>query len=189
MKNLLNYKKLKMAILTIAIFSLLSSCAPGIDQVRNIPDITEMPTLSAKNITLFHSQYGKTRLRIQASTVNVFSMIETPKTEFLEGIYVEFLSDSLTATSFFKADKAIYFEKENRWEATGNIEAMNIEGTRFNTEFIEWDERTGLIQSNQYIKVTDKETIIVGNGFKAKQDFTDWKILNPTGIFTIDQKD
>ncbi len=179
--------RVKITVFSTVVFTLFTTCAPGIDEVRNIPDITEMPTLSVKNMELLHSQHGRVRLKIKSQTVNLYSFKENSKTEFPHGIYVEFLSDDQTVISFLKANHAIYYEKEARWEATGNVEAMNSEGTIFNTEYIEWDERKGIIQSDKYIKVTDKDAIIVGTGFTAKQDFTDWKILRPTGILSVEQ--
>ena len=145
--------------------------------------------MSAENMDMFHSQYGKVNLRVVAKTVNLYSMLEEPRTEFPNGIVVEFFDDSMNVTSYLSANNAIYYEKEQRWEAYGDVEAKNAEGTVFNTEFLEWDENSEEIKSDKYIRVTDKDGIIVGHGFRARQDFTDWKIFKTTGVFNVDQKD
>lgn len=188
-KLLYKIKSSRIAAILVAVLFLFNACAEGIQDNRDIPDIVNYPGLSANNMELFRSQYGKVHLKVKAQTVNVFSYQEEPKTEFPDGIVVEFFDDNMNVTSYLSANKAVYYEKENRWEAIGNVEAKNIEGTLFNTEYIEWDEKTELIKSDRFIKVTDKDAIFIGRGFRAKQDFTDWKIFNISGDFRIDKSE
>ena len=147
------------------------------------------PGLSANKVELLHSQYGKVKLKVITQTVNVFSYQEEPKTEFPDGIVVEFFDDSMNVTSYLSANRAVYYENDNRWEAMGDVEAKNIEGTLFNTEYIEWDEKNEVIKSDRFIKVTEKDAIIIGRGFRAKQDFTDWEIFNISGDFSINKSE
>ena len=165
------------------------ACTDAIDDIRSNPNITDLPSMSAKTVELFHSQYGEVKLRVKAATVNVFSLEENPRTEFPDGIHVEFLDKNRNVTSYLSANKAVYHEKENRWEAMGNVEAKNIEGTIFNTEYLEWDEKKEVIKSDHFVKVTDQDGIIYGKGFLARQDFTDWRILKPTGEFNVNQNE
>lgn len=177
----------------VAIFAtilfMFYACTEGIDDIRTIPDIINYPAMTVTNAELFHSQYGKVKLKVSAKTIEVYSYLEDPKIEFPEGILVEFFDDNQNITSYLTADKATYFENKSRWEALGNVEAKNVEGTVFNTEYIEWDEKEEIIKSDRFIKVTEKDAIIVGRGFRAKQDFTDWKIFNISGDFNINQRD
>ncbi|HPW65990.1 MAG TPA: LPS export ABC transporter periplasmic protein LptC [Salinivirgaceae bacterium] len=191
MINKISYSKKpsRIATILVAVLFLFNACAEGIHNNRNIPDIVNYPGLSANKVELLHSQYGTVKLKVKAQTVNVFSYQEEPKTEFPDGIVVEFFDDSMNVTSYLSANKAVYYEKDNRWEAIGNVEAKNIEGTLFNTEYIEWDEKTELIKSDRFIKVTEKDAIILGRGFRAKQDFTDWKIFDISGDFSINKSE
>jgi len=176
-------------IFLVPLFLFLFGCKNKFGQLPNIDDITDHPTLSAVDIDLYQSQNGKTNLRIIAHIVNVYSFQEEPTTDFPEGINVEFFDEDGVVTSYFRANSAIYYDKQNRWEAFGDIQAQNIEGAVFNTEYIEWDEISGEIKSDRAVKITDKEGTFYGRGFRSKQDFTDWTILNPTGEFLIDQNE
>jgi LPS export ABC transporter protein LptC len=183
------YKSNGIVALLAAILFAFNSCTDKIDDIRAIPNITDHPAMSATNVELFHSQFGIVKMKVLANTVNVFNFQDEPKTEFPDGINVEFFDDKRNVTSYLSANKAVYYEKQNRWEAMGNVEAKNIEGTIFNTEYIEWDEKREEIKSDRFIKVTDKDAIIIGKGFQAKQNFTDWKILKPTGVFNVNQQE
>ena len=46
-----------------------------------------------------------------------------------------------------------------------------------------------MIKSDRFIKVTEKDAIIIGRGFRAKQDFTDWEIFNISGDFSINKSE
>ncbi|MDD2562669.1 MAG: LPS export ABC transporter periplasmic protein LptC [Salinivirgaceae bacterium] len=178
-----------IALFAICLPLFFYSCTDKIDEMRSVPNIVDLPSMTAENMDMYHSQYGKVNLHVVAKTVNLFSMIEQPKTEFPNGILVEFFDENMKITSYLSANEAVYYEKELRWEASGNVEAKNAEGTIFNTEFLEWDENSEEIKSDKSIRVTDNDGIIVGRGFRAKQDFTDWKIYKTTGVFNVNQKD
>jgi LPS export ABC transporter protein LptC len=191
MPELLKHNKNNGIIVFLAftVLPFLVGCKQTFDEYSHIPNITDYPMMSATDIDLYQSQNGKKTLRIIAQTVNMFSFREAPTTEFPDGIMIEFFDESGTVSSYLSANSAIYYEKENRWEAFGNIEAQNVEGAIFNTEYIEWNEKEELIKSDKAVKITDKDGIFFGRGFRSKQDFTDWTILHPTGDFLFDQNE
>lgn len=162
------------------------SCGSELRRLDDIPNIQDFPQISAVDIDLYHSVDGVVKLNVKAHKANIYSFREEPETEFPEGIHVEFFDDQRNVTSYFTADRAIYHEKQAQWEGFGNIEAKNIEGTIFNTEYLIWDEASGEIRSDRFVKVTDTDGVITGTGFRARQDFTDWHIYKTTGMFKID---
>lgn len=177
-----------IVIIIITMIPFLFGCKNNIE-MSSIPDIMDNPSMSATDLDLYQSQYGKQTLRIIAKTVNIYSFQEEPTTEFPDGIVVEFFDENNNISSYLSANSAVYYETKDRWEAFGDIEAKNVEGTIFNTEYIEWSQETGEIRSDKFIKITDKDGVVYGRGFRSKQDFTDWTVLNPTGDFLIDQKE
>lgn len=175
-----------IVVIIITIIPLLFSCKNDFE-ISTIPNITEQPGMSATDLDLYQSQNGKQILRLVAKKVNIYLFQEEPTTEFPDGIKVEFFDENKQITSYLSADSAVYYETKNRWEAFGNVEAQNVEGTIFNTEYIEWNQETENVTSNKFIKITDKSGVVYGRGFKAKQDFTEWKVFAPTGEFVVEQ--
>ena len=44
------------------------------------------------------------------------------------------------------------------------------------------------IYTNENVKITTAKELIYGVGLRAKQDFTQYKIAKPTGVFSIDSE-
>ena len=87
--------------------------------------------------------------------------------------------------SELKANYAIHYENERRWEARKDVVVVNSKGERLNTEKLIWDERKEKLSSDQHVKISTAEEIIYGNGFEANQDFSSYKIFNVTGRITV----
>ena len=68
-----------------------------------------------------------------------------------------------------------------------DVEVVNEKGEKLNTEKLIWDERKELLSSDQFVKITTPEEIIMGKGFEANQDFSRYKIFNVTGRITVKQ--
>ncbi|NOZ46611.1 MAG: LPS export ABC transporter periplasmic protein LptC, partial [Chlorobi bacterium] len=76
-------------------------------------------------------------------------------------------------------------DKTNIWEAKYDVVAVGKDGNILNTELLYWYEDKEKIYTDNFVKVTEGESILYGNGLVSNQDFTDYKILHPTGeIYT-----
>ena len=58
-----------------------------------------------------------------------------------------------------------------------------------NSEELIWDEKKKIIYSEQFVRITTDESIIMGKGFEADQSFETWEIFNPTGTIEIDENE
>ena len=83
------------------------------------------------------------------------------------------------------ADYAFYNEPAQRWLLKGNVEALNLEGERFETPLLYWDQKSESVYSDSSIVITRESSIIKGVGFRSNQSMTQYTILRPTGVFPI----
>jgi len=173
------------AILYFAILALFFSCNSDMERIKTITSISGLPSQSAKNIEIVHTDSAKISMIVKAPVLNKFDKVEEPYTEFPEGLLVDFYNDFGEVDSKLKSNYAIRVDETAIWEARYDVVAINHEGTILNTELLFWDENKETIYTDKFVKVTEGESILYGNGFESNQDFTIWRILNPTGqIFT-----
>jgi LPS export ABC transporter protein LptC len=83
------------------------------------------------------------------------------------------------------AKYAIHYDAEHRWEAQNDVVVVNEKGEQLNTEKLIWDEQKEKLYSDQFVKITTPDEIIMGKGFEANQDFSRYKIFNVTGRITV----
>lgn len=152
-----------------------------------VTDRSSMPALDAQEVTTLISDSGITRYRIKATKWLIFDKADTPYWEFPAGIYLEKFNADLEADATVEADYAYYNEPAQRWTLRGNVRAINLEGERFETPLLYWDQREESVYSDSSIVITKAKSIIQGVGFRSNQEMTNYTILRPTGIFPIEE--
>jgi len=179
------YKLSIIAICAIMLFS----CKNDIKNVIKISEIDKLPELSGKDIYFTQSEYGKLSMQVYTPTLQKFTKGDQQKTVFPDGIKVIHFSEYPDTLSLIYADYAILYEKEEYWEAKGNVIAKNTKGEVLNTEYLIWDQNKKEIYSDKRVQITTPNDIIVGQGFHSDEHFDTWEIDEVTGIFTFDDDD
>mgnify|MGYP002509554195 FL=1 len=182
-------KRITRVVLLLLVCSFVYSCTKK--EVRHragaIADRKAMPALAGDEVTTLISDSGITRYRITAKKWLVFDKADTPYWEFPEGVYLEKFNLNLEADATIEADYAYYNEPAQRWMLRGNVQAVNLQGERFETPLLFWDQPTESVYSDSSIVITREASIIKGVGFRSNQEMTKYTILRPTGVFPISE--
>ncbi len=189
-RNILStIKRITRVVLLLLVCSFVYSCTKK--EVRHragaIADRKAMPALAGDEVTTLISDSGITRYRITAKKWLVFDKADTPYWEFPEGVYLEKFNLNLEADATVEADYAYYNEPAQRWMLRGNVQAVNLQGERFETPLLFWDQPTESVYSDSSIVITREASIIKGVGFRSNQEMTKYTILRPTGVFPISE--
>ena len=189
-RNILStIKRITRVVLLLLVCSFVYSCTKK--EVRHragaIADRKAMPALAGDEVTTLISDSGITRYRITAKKWLVFDKADTPYWEFPEGVYLEKFNLNLEADATIEAEYAYYNEPAQRWMLRGNVQAVNLQGERFETPLLFWDQPTESVYSDSSIVITREASIIKGVGFRSNQEMTKYTILRPTGVFPISE--
>lgn len=180
-------KRITGVVLLLLICFSVYSCAKK--EVRHrasaIADRKAMPALAGDEVTTLISDSGITRYRIKAKKWLVYDKADTPYWEFPEGVYLEKFNLNLEADATVEADYAYYNEPAQRWMLRGNVQAVNLQGEKFETPLLYWDQPSESVYSDSSIVITREASIIKGVGFRSNQEMTQYTILRPTGVFPI----
>ena len=68
----------------------------------------------------------------------------------------------------------------------GNVEVESLQGERFDTSELFWDQKKEKVYSEKYIRIQQEEQIITGVGFESNQNMTRYKIFNSQGEFPVE---
>ncbi len=189
--NFLRKSYLKSIIIPAiaGIIMLFVSCEQGkVEIINTITSKSNAPTLSVTNTEILFTKNALIEVKILSKQINRYINIEKPYTEFPQGLYVEFYDSTQTVTSYIKANYCIYDETERLWTAENDVVSVSDEGDTLNTEFLIWDEKTGKIHSDRYVRITNKDGIIHGKGFEANQDLSNWKIKKTSGTISVENE-
>jgi LPS export ABC transporter protein LptC len=185
------YIKLLKAPLFLGVFIFMFSCENDIQEIRELTAKQDSAIYSAFNVEIKYSTNGKTTGLMKAKVLNRFIEADgkTYINEFPEGMHMIFYNKEGKATSNLKSNYSIYYEDEGRWIAKYDVEVVNENNEKLNTEYLIWLRDEEKITSDQWVKITTEDGVFYGdNGFVSNQEFTSWKIFNINDSF-IDFED
>jgi len=115
-------------------------------------------------------------------------LTENPYLEMPKGMKAIFYDEALNVKSRITADYAVRYEKEEKMEARKHVVVINEKGEELDTEHLIWDQKREKLISDEFVTIKQKDQTIFGYGFEANQDFSKYRIFNPSGTFAVNNE-
>lgn len=174
-------------VMSVLCLSAVSGCSEQDKQFADaITERDSLPVLETRGVTTLISDSGVVRYRITAPLWQVFDRKQPSYWAFEEGVYLETFDKNFETQANIKADTAYYFDGQRLWELRGNVEIKNLKGEQFDTQQMFWNENTGRVYSDKFIRIQQTDRIVTGQGFESNQQMTVYRIFKPEGIFYVD---
>lgn len=173
-------------LLILALAISLSSCENELADVNVIASKeVALPVETSKNVELIYSDSAIVKAKLKAPILK-FVKVESPYYEMPKGVFVEFYkSGTSLVESTLKADYGIRYEAKNLVEVRKNVVVVNSIGEKLETEKLTWNEKTGKIYTDQFVKITRQQEVLFGEGLEASQQFNSYKILKLKGTINL----
>ena len=168
-------------------FGILCSCENDVEKITSLTS-KEEPISKGKNIELIYSEKSNVKVKTTAPLMEEYGDEESKYFEMTEGIKVLFYDSLLQVSSTLTSNYAIHRVSENIMEAKDDVVVINDKGEVLNTEHLIWLEDSSKIYTDEFVKITTEDEIIMGEGMEANQDFTKWKIHKIKGTINIKEE-
>ena len=89
---------------------------------------------------------------------------------------VDFFSESGDVRSTLTARNGLLLRRTSDMEAYGNVVVVSEDGTRLATERLTWNERTGKIESDRFVRVVQGRDEFTGVGLEADPDLKNIRV-------------
>lgn len=168
------------------ILALISACNSGLEEKKTFEKYSG-PIMEADTIKILYSDSAKVRVIVNATKQYEY---ENGDREFPNDIFIEFYEPDGTMSSTLEANSA-YFTKETEiYKAEGDVEVIGyIEPRKLNSEELYWEPEKEEIYTETFVRIQSEDQISTGTGLRAKQDFSSYRILKPTGTIYLEEKD
>ncbi|MEQ9440449.1 MAG: LPS export ABC transporter periplasmic protein LptC [Cyclobacteriaceae bacterium] len=144
----------------------------------------EGPVSETFNTEVLYSDSAQVRIKLQAQRQLQY---ENGDQDFPEGIYIEFFDEAGVKTTSIEANQGYYSKEENKYTATGEVVVKNLEkNEKLETEVLYWERNKRSINTDRYVEIESEGEVLMGEGLEAKEDFSSYEILKPTGVFSIE---
>lgn len=181
----LRVTKIKVIPMLFA-FGILYACENDIQEVAALTH-AKMPITKGTDVKLIYSEKADVKVKITAPLMEKYEGDEN-YTEMKKGIKSIFYDSLMNETSTLTSNYAIHYPGEGKMEVRNDVVVINEKGEQLNTEHLIWLQDSAIIFTDEFVKVTLEDEVLLGNGLIAAQDFSWFKILNPSGIVSINEE-
>ena len=110
---------------------------------------------------------------------------DEPFLEITKGLKVQFFNPFGSKESELTAQYAKIDEEKNLMEAKNTVKIKNVNGDLLETEHLIWNEKTEMVYTEEFVKITTKNEVIYGEGLVSNQDFTKYTIKKISGTIML----
>ncbi len=166
---------------------MLFSCGNTTAEIAEISFEEGGPNEVTSNVTIYYSDSAIVRVKLTAPTIERYygQSADEEESLFPDGVDVTFLSTKGEEESHITAQWAKRYGDGKLLEAKNDVVVVNQKGEKLNTEHLLWDTENHLITSNAFVKITQDDQIIYGDGLESNEDFTKYKINNIKAIIDV----
>jgi LPS export ABC transporter protein LptC len=173
---------MKHFLIFVFIISTLA-CSSGLEENKNFEKYTG-PTMVVDTVKILYSDSAKVRVIVNASKQYEY---ENGNREFPNDIFIEFYDPDGTMSSTLEANSAFYTKETNIYKAEGDVEVIGyIDPKKLNSEELYWEPEKEEIYTETFVRIQSEDQISTGTGLRAKQDFSSYRILKPSGTIYLD---
>ena len=145
--------------------------------------IYEGPIMSLDSVNTVLSDSGLVVLRKQAPKEDQFGNRDV---EWASGLSLQYFDKSGRVSSTFKSDYAYYTYKKNIYKGSGDVVVRNVtNGNELTTEELYWNPKVKQFYTEKFVTIRTEDEIHTGDGLTANQDFSEYTIIKPSGIFPL----
>src|SRR5690606_30784655 len=129
----------------------------------------------AEDVEMRFSDSGTLKAIIEAPVLDRHPGKETYSI-FDKGVKGNFYGTDGLVENSLKSNYGISYDFKKIVELRNDVQLVNYKGEKLNTDKLIWDQNTGKIYTDAFVKITTPENIIYGEGFESNQNFTEYRI-------------
>lgn len=168
--------------LVLGVWLLVFAC----NQRKDLIDapLFDGPLSSMDSATTLLSDSGVVVMKMDAP---IQSNFENGDREWPKGFYIEWYNSRGQVTSYFSANYVYFTKADNLYRAEGNVVVKSkAKNDELNTEELYWDQSKEKFYTEKFVTINSEDEVHTGEGMESNQDFTEYRILKPSGTFTLE---
>ncbi|MDR2499356.1 MAG: LPS export ABC transporter periplasmic protein LptC [Tannerellaceae bacterium] len=173
----------------IAVLLFIAACSGKKQETVTVAfDPEHSHTMKTTDVATLLSDSGVTRYRAEAELWFIYGKASEPYWYFPDGIYIEQFDTLFNVKAMIKADTAWFYEKQELWKGTGNVEMRSLEGDYISSSIIYWDQKAHKIYSDRFTLIErDGRTIRSQNGFESDEALSYYHLYNSSGNLLFEE--
>ncbi len=139
--------------------------------------------MTSYGVNTLISDSGLIKYRIVTESWEVNQARNPSRWIFEKGLFLEQFDEKFHVEAFIQSDTAYYFDQKKLWELRGRVRIRNVEGLRFYSEELYWDQNTHELYSNKFSRLITPDRELQGSYFRSDERMTHYMVSNSKGSF------
>lgn len=171
-------------LLAVAFMLVAFACSEKVEHTAPaIRDRDSVPMMVSYGVNTIISDSGVQKYRIVAERWEVNTALSRQMWRFAKGLFLSEFDDKHDLIMSIQADTAYYYNKERLWELRGRVRVNNVEGLKFTSEQLFWDQNSHELYSNVWSKLITPERTLEGDRFRSDEKLNKYNVWNTNGSF------
>ena len=183
---------LKSVVLASTIFFLISCQGDLINLDHNIKLENRYPDSYSTNFNITYSDSAKLKVNISGKKLEQYRRSKDLQAYDImkDSVVIKFYNAMGLISSEMKSDYAIRYHDTELMNAKGNVEVINKQGEKLNTERLTWNKKTKQITCDTTVIITKPSgQIIEGSSLTSDENFDNYKITKVTGKLPFEREE
>ncbi len=168
----------------LTFFFLLVACSEEKEHIA--PAIYErdsVAVMTSWGVNTLISDSGMLKYRIVTECWEVNRVKNPSRWIFEKGLFLEQFDEKFHVEAYIQADTAYYYDTEKLWKLFGRVRVRTVDGLRFNSEELFWDQVKHEMYSNKFSRVVTPEREMQGTYFRSDEHMSHYTVSNSKGSF------
>ena len=175
------------SIVVLLLASVLFSCENDMSAVIKLSTKDSIPDIAITNVNVKQTELGKLTLELIAPKMISYQKLEA-YTEFPNGLKIVFYDSVMQPKSELTANYGISYDGKRTMEARGNVIVKNFQKQeQLNTESLIYDQNAKKVSTNEFVKITTPDRLILGKGMESDELFDNWVIRDVSSTIYVQE--
>ena len=178
--------------ISLIVTLVLASAACSKPKEHTAPAINPRDSVSmmkSYGVNTLISDSGVMKYRIVAERSEVNEVLTPPRWIFKRGIFMEQFDQNFHTEAYVQADTAFYYTTKKLWHLIGNVRVKTIDGLRFSSEELYWDQNRRELYSYCFSRVVTPERELQGTYFTSDERMQHYTVSNSVGSFKREEEE
>lgn len=175
---------LKTHLYIVILTFLFLACQEGKEHTASaIYPRDSVAVMTSYGVNTLISDSGVIKYRIVAESWEVNQVKNPSRWIFEKGLFLEQFNEKFHVEAYIQCDTAFYFDQKKMWELRGRVRIRTIDGLRFFSEELFWDQNKHELYSYKYSRLITPDREMEGTYFLSDEHMRHYTISNSKGSF------
>lgn len=139
--------------------------------------------MTSYGVNTLISDSGVMKYRIVTEKWEVNQTKNPSRWIFDRGIFLEQFDEKFHVQAYIQSDTAYFFDQKKLWELRGRVRVRTIDGLRFSSEELFWDQAKHELYSNKFSRLITLDRELQGAYFRSDERMQHYMVSNTKGSF------